>query len=106
MLDLAEVHFYLISYCTPTETYYNKYPCVSVRIVRSKNPRTSLLCSEDLDKLTVGEQLRVMRLCAGYTIEQAAREVGVGRRVVMNYELGKVNRTKKWVIEKMMELYK
>ena len=87
------------------ETYYNKYTCVSVRVVRSKKPDSSMLCSNDPKNLTVGEQLRVMRLCAGYTIEQAAREIGVGRRVVMNYELGKVDRMKKWIIEKLVELY-
>ena len=104
MLDLAEMHFYLISYYTLTETHYDKYPCVSVRIVRSKKPGASLLCSKDLDKLTVGEQLRVMRLCAGYKIEQAASEIGVGRRVVMNYELGKVKKMKAVVVERLIKL--
>ena len=88
------------------ETFYSKFTCVSVRVVHSKKPDCSLLCSEDPDNLTVGEQLRVMRLCAGYTIEQAARKIGVGRRVVMNYELGKVKRMKEWVIERLRELYK
>ena len=77
-----------------------------MKIVRSKSPRTSLLCSEDLESLTVGERLRVMRLCAGYTIEQAAREIGVGRRVIMNYELGKVQKMKDGVVEKLVRLYK
>ena len=47
-----------------------------------------------------------MRLCAGYTIEQAAREIGVGRRVIMNYELGKVQKMKDGVVEKLVRLYK
>ena len=105
VLDLTEVHFYLIIYYTLMETHYNKYPCVSVRIVRSKKPGTSLLCSEDIEMLTVGEQIRDMRLCTGYTIKQAAREVGVWRMVVMNYELGKVTRVNPKIIEKLMGIY-
>ena len=64
-----------------------------------------MLCSEDNDDLTAGERLRVMRLRAGYTIEQAARAVGVGWRVIMNYELGKVKRRKQGILDKLFDLY-
>ena len=77
----------------------------SVRIVTAKKPEYSMLCSEENDGLTAGERLRVMRLRAGYTIEQAARAVGVGWRVIMNYELGKVKRRKQGVLDKLFGLY-
>lgn len=46
-----------------------------------------------------------MRLRAGYTIEQAALAVGVGRRCVMDYELGRVRGMKKGTVAKLAELY-
>lgn len=76
-----------------------------MRIISAKKPSYSLLCSEDINNLSVGEQLRVMRLHAGLTIEQAAQAVGVERRCVMNYELGKVKHMKKDTIAKLFELY-
>ena len=77
----------------------------AVRIISAKKPKYSLLCTEDMDNLTTGERLRFMRLRAGYTIEQAARAAGVGRRCVMNYELGRVRNMKKDTISKLFELY-
>ncbi len=46
-----------------------------------------------------------MRLRAGYTIEQAAQAVGVERRCVMNYELGKNRGMKKDTIARLCEPY-
>lgn len=76
----------------------------SVRIISAKKSSYSLLCSETPDELPIGEQLRVMRLHAGLTIEQAAQAVEVGRRCVMNYELGKVKHMKKDTLAKLFEL--
>ena len=105
MLDLAEVHFYLISYYTLTETIAEPLYAGSVAVVGTKYPADALLCSSDFEKLTLGEQLRVRRLKAGLTIEQAARAVGVGRRCVMNYELNKVIHMKKDTLAKLFKLY-
>ncbi len=77
-----------------------------VRIISAKKPSYSLLCSENIEALPLGEQLRVMRLRTGLTIEQAAQATGVPRRRVMNYELGKVMRMKQDVISKLLKLYK
>ncbi len=77
-----------------------------VRIISAKKPSYSLLCSENIEALPLGEQLRVMRLRTGLTIEQAAQAIGVERRRVMNYELGKVMRMKQDVISKLLKLYK
>lgn len=74
------------------------------RIISAKKPEYSLLCTEDYENLTAGERLRVMRLRAGYTIEQAARAIGVGRRVIMNYELSKVKRCKQRVLDELFNL--
>ncbi|MBD5130925.1 MAG: helix-turn-helix domain-containing protein [Ruminococcaceae bacterium] len=76
-----------------------------MRIISAKKPSYSLLCSEDIDTLSIGERLRVMRLRAGLTIEQAAQAVGVERRCVMNYELGRVKHMKKDVLSKLYTLY-
>ena len=46
-----------------------------------------------------------MRLRAGLTIEQAAQAVGVERRRVMNYELGKIKHMKKDTLAKLFKLY-
>ncbi len=46
-----------------------------------------------------------MRLRAGYTIEQAARAIGVERRVIMNYELSKVKLCKQSLLDKLFNLY-
>lgn len=78
----------------------------SVNVIGTKNPADAVLCSLDFEKLTLGEQLRVLRLKAGLTIEQAARSVGVGRRCVMEYELGKVKHMKRDTDAKLFKLYK
>lgn len=85
--------------------YSNTVYAGSVLIISAKKPKYSLLCTEDMDNLTTGERLRVLRLRAGYTIEQAARAVGVGRRCVMNYELGRVRCMKKGTVTKLFKLY-
>ena len=105
MLDFAKVHFNLIIYYTLTETANNSLYVGSVRIISAKKPSYSLLCSEDTDELTIEERLRVMRLRAGLTIEQAAQAVGVERRRVMNYELGKIKHMKKDTLAKLFKLY-
>lgn len=104
MFDCVKVHFNLIIYYTLTETANNSLYMRSVRIISAKKPSYSLLCSETPDELPIGEQLRVMRLHAGLTIEQAAQAVEVGRRCVMNYELGKVKHMKKDTLAKLFEL--
>lgn len=79
-----------------------------MRIISAKKPAFSLLCSADtdIDTLPINEQLRVKRLKAGLTIEQAAHAIGVERRRVMNYELGKVKRMKPEVIARLLDMYK
>lgn len=77
----------------------------SVRIISAKKPSYSLLCSKTPDELPIGEQLRVMRLRAGLTIEQAAQAVGVGQRCVINYTLSKIKHLKKDMLAKRFELY-
>ena len=77
-----------------------------MRIISAKKPKYSLLCSEDPETLPINEQLRVKRMEAGLTIQQAAKAIGVERRRVMNYELGKVKRMKPEIIAKLLELYK
>ena len=65
----------------------------------------ALLCSKNIDTLTLGERLRVMRLRTGLTLEQAARTIGVERRMVMNYELGKVKHMKAEIVSRLITLY-
>ncbi len=88
------------------ETFDNSLYLCNVRIISAKKPSYSLLCSKNIDKLPLGEQLKVMRLRTGLTIEQAAQAIGVERRRVMNYELGKVKRMKQDVVSKLLELYR
>ncbi len=88
------------------ETFDNSLYLGKVRIISANKPDYSLLCSEDIDTLPLGEQLRVMRLRTDLTIEQAAQAICVGRRMVMNYELGKVKRMKAEVVSKLIELYR
>ena len=76
-----------------------------VRIISAKKPAYSLLCSTEADTLPINEQLRIKRLQAGLTIKQAAQAIGVERRRVMNYELGKVKRMKPNIVTKLLELY-
>ncbi len=94
------------SYYTPTETVDNSLFVGKVRIISAKKPSYSLLYSKNIDTLPLGEQLRVMRLRTGLTIEQAARAIGVERRRVMNYELGKVKRMEAEVVSRLFVLYK
>ncbi len=77
----------------------------SVRIICGKRPEYSMLAAAEPDKLSFGERLRVMRLCAGLKIDEAAKAVGIGRRTVMNYELGRVEIMKQGTVEKLMALY-
>ena len=50
-----------------TELYY-AFWCGSVKVVRAKKPEYSLLCACDMDTLTDGERLKVLRHHAGLTI--------------------------------------
>ncbi len=77
-----------------------------MKIIPAKKPGYSLLCSKNIDTLPLGDQLRVMRLRTGLTIEQAAQAIGIERRRTMNYELGKVKRMKAEVVSGLLELYK
>ncbi len=74
-------------------------------MVCCKFPRDSVICSERSDSLTEGERLRVMRLCAGFTIDEAARAIGVDRGIIMNYELGMVRRMKQETLRRLYALY-
>ena len=57
-----------------------------MRVVRGKKPEYSLLCAEADDKLSDGQQLRVLRLRAELTIREAAEMVEICRHTLMNYE--------------------
>ena len=76
-----------------------------MRVISAKKPLDSLLCSSDSENITLGEQLRVMRLSAGLTVKQAADTVGIHRGTLMNYELGRTEPKPK-VAEKLIQLYK
>ena len=65
---------------------YSAFWCGSVKVVGAKKPEDSLLCACDMDTLTDGERLKVLRLHAGLTIRQAAEAVGICRHTLMNYE--------------------
>ena len=103
-----------VSYYTPTETLceqdYGNFPqnstAVSIRIIAAKKPRDSLLCAENIDALSIGERLRVLRLRAGLKIDEAAKAVGIDRGTIMNYELGRVGRMKRSTLVKLFDLYK
>ena len=112
MLDLEKVHFYLVSNNTPAETIfssenYSPAPVYggAVRVVCCKFPQDSVICSEHSDSLTEGERLRVMRLCAGFTIDEAAGVIGVDRGTIMNYELDGFRRMKRETLHKLYKLY-
>ena len=100
--------FYRISYNTPTETILLtsncSFLCASVRVVRGKKPEYSLLCAEAADKLSDGQQLRVLRLCAGLTIREASEMVEICRHTLMNYESGKT-KVKAHIKKKLVRLY-
>ena len=85
------------------ELYY-AFWCGSVKVVRAKKPEDSLLCACDVDTLTDGERLKVLRLHAGLTIRQAAEAVGICRHTLMNYESGK-SIVKPAVYQRLTRLY-
>ncbi len=106
------MNFYLVSNNTPAKTIfssenYSPAPVYggAVRVVCCKFPRDPVICSERSDSLTVGERLRVMRLCAGFTIDEAARAIGVDKGTIMNYELGRVRRMKRETLHRLYSLY-
>ena len=78
--------------------------CGSVRVVGAKKPEDSLLCACDMDTLTDGERLKVLRLHAGLTIRQAAEAVGICRHTLMNYESGRTA-VKRKVYTKLQSCY-
>lgn len=104
----------MVSYYTSTETLCERdcgdFPeystSVSIRIIAAKKPRDSLLCAENIDALSIGERLRVLRLRAGLKIDEAAKIVGIDRGTLMKYELGRVGRMKLTTLEKLFDLYK
>ena len=53
---------------------YSAFWCGSVKVVGAKKPEDSLLCACDMDTLTDGERLKVLRLHAGLTIRQPKRD--------------------------------
>lgn len=83
---------------------YSAFWCGSVRVVGAKKPEDSLLCACDVDTLTDGERLKVLRLRAGLTIRQAAEAVGICRHTLMNYE-GVRSEVKPAVRERLARLY-
>lgn len=85
------------------ELYY-AFWCGSVKVVGAKKPEESLLCACDVDTLTDGERLKVLRLHAGLTIRQAAEAVGICRHTLMNYESGK-SIVKPAVYQRLTRLY-
>ena len=87
----------------PTELY-SAFWCGSVKVVGAKNPEDSLLCACDMDTLTDGERLKVLRLRAGLTIRQAAEAVGICRHTLMNYE-SRRSEVKAEVRERLVRLY-
>ena len=87
----------------PTELYY-AFWCGSVKVVGAKKPEDSLLCACDMDTLTDGERLKVLRLRAGLTIRQAAEAVGICRHTLMNYE-SRRSKVKAAVRERLVRLY-
>lgn len=96
---------------SPTEIFPDYSTCIdfafwcgSVRVVGAKKPEDSLLCACDVDTLTDGERLRVLRLRSGLTIRQAAEAVGIYRHTLMNYESGR-SEVKAAVFERLTRLY-
>ena len=83
---------------------YSAFWCGSVKVVGAKKPEDSLLCACDVDTLTDGERLRVLRLRAGLTIRQAAEAVGNCRHTLMNYECGR-SEVNPEVRERLVRLY-
>ena len=85
------------------ELYY-AFWCGSVKVVGAKKAQDSLLCACDVDTLTDGERLKVLRLHAGLTIRQATEAVGICRHTLMNYESGK-SIVKPAVYQRLTRLY-
>ena len=83
---------------------YSVFWCGSVKVVGAKKPEDSLLCACDVDTLTDGKRLKVLRLRAGLTIRQAAEAVGICRHTLMNYESGR-SEVKAAVFERLTRLY-
>ena len=83
---------------------YSAFWCGSVKVVGAKKPEDSLLCACDMDTLTDGERLKVLRLHAGLTIRQAAEAVGICRHTLMNYE-SRRSKVKAAVRERLVRLY-
>ena len=83
---------------------YSAFWCGSVKVVGAKKPEDSLLCACDVDTLTDGERLKVLRLRAGLTIWQAAEAVGICRHTLMNYESGRTA-VKRKVYTKLQSCY-
>ena len=83
---------------------YSAFWCGSVKVVGAKKPEDSLLCACDVNTLTDGERLRVLRLRAGLTIRQAAEAVGNCRHTLMNYEGGR-SEVNPEVRERLVRLY-
>ena len=65
----------------------------------------SVLCLSKNRELSLGEQLKVMRLRSGLTINEAARLAGIDRCTLMNYEQGRTTRMKRRTVERLMEIY-
>ena len=74
-------------------------------MVCCKHPSDSLLFSSDIDELSMGEQLKVMRLRSGLTIKEAAELAGIDRCTLMNYERGRTERLKQRTVEQLIEIY-
>lgn len=96
---------------SPTETFPDYSTCIdfafwcgSVKVVVAKKPEDSLLCACDVDTLTDGKRLKVLRLRAGLTIRQSAEAVGICRHTLMNYESGR-SEVKAAVRERLVRLY-
>ena len=83
---------------------YSAFWCGSVRVVGAKKPEDSLLCACDVNTLTDGKRLKVLRLRAGLTIRQTAEAVGICRHTLMNYESGR-SEVNPEVRERLVRLY-
>ena len=68
-------------------------------------PSDSLLCLSENRELSLGEQLKVMRLWSGLTINEAAKLAGIDRCTLMNYEQGRTTRVKRITVERLIEIY-
>ena len=83
---------------------YSAFWCGSVKLAGAKKPEDSLLCACDVNTLTDGKRLKVLRLRAGLTIRQAAEVVGICRHTLMNYESGR-SEVNPEVRERLVRLY-